>query len=63
MMLRVMRDLLGFSFQVKGSCSFWSSSRKSKPPWVRAAVDHGWRLVVEPKAGFAACRSPAFPKQ
>lgn len=58
-----MKDLLGWSFQVKGGCSFQSSSKKPKPPWVTAEVDHGWRLVVEPKAGFAACRSPEFPKQ
>lgn len=38
-------------------------AKKPKPSCVTAEVDHGWRLVVEPKAGFAACGSPEFPKQ
>lgn len=38
-------------------------AKKTKSPHATAEVDHGWRLVVEPKAGFAACRSPEFPKQ
>lgn len=61
MTLCAVGDLLGWSLQGRGVCVcvFFTGRLEGKsPPCVTAELAHGYRVMVEAKAGLAAWKSP-----